>query len=200
MRSRLIHKNSRTFVLALVSILFCVIGAQAQSSSFTYQGRLTDGGTPANVPHDFQFKLYDSDGHPQGSPNMVTKSGVPVTNGVFTVQLDFGASGFPGADRFLDISVKKPTDSLFVPLTPRQPLTSTPYAIKSLNAVNADMATDSIQLNGLAASQYVVTTDPRMTNARSPISGSDNYIQNRTTPQPASFDIGGLRSQMGSGL
>jgi len=35
--------------LALLSILFCVSGAQAQSSSVPYQGRLTDGGTPAGL-------------------------------------------------------------------------------------------------------------------------------------------------------
>jgi len=131
MRSRLIHKNSPAFVLALLSILFCAIGAQAQSSSFTYQGRLTDGGTPADGPYDLQFKLYDGSGNPQGSPNTVTRPGVLVTSGVFTVQLDFGTSGFPGADRFLDIAVKKPTDSSFVPLNPRQALTSTPYSLRT---------------------------------------------------------------------
>ena len=28
-------------------------------SSFTYQGRLTDGGSPANGNYDLQFRLYD---------------------------------------------------------------------------------------------------------------------------------------------
>jgi hypothetical protein len=31
---------------------------------------------------------------------------VPVSAGVFTVQLDFGVNAFPGADRFVEIAVK----------------------------------------------------------------------------------------------
>ena len=104
MRSRLIHNNAPAFVLALLSILFCVIGAQAQSSSFTYQGRLTDGGAAANVNYDLQFALFDSlsGGAQVGSTQ--TLNTVAVSNGVFTVGLDFGANAFNGANRFLEIS------------------------------------------------------------------------------------------------
>src|SRR4249919_2599993 len=31
----------------------------ANGSTFTYQGRLLDGGNPANGSYDFQFSLYD---------------------------------------------------------------------------------------------------------------------------------------------
>src|SRR6185295_9536210 len=100
--------------------------ARSQTSAFTYQGRLTDGGTPANGTYDLQFKLYDAltSGNqlPIGSPLTLTRNGVPATNGTFTVQLDFGASAFPGADRFLDIGVKRPTDSSYTSLNPRQQL------------------------------------------------------------------------------
>ena len=117
----------------------CGIG-RAQTTSFTYQGKLTDGGAPANGPYDLQFKLYDAltDGSLQGSPNTVTKTGVQVTNSIFTVQLDFGASAFPGAARFLEISVKRPADGSYTALGPRQPVSSTPYAVRSLNAASAD--------------------------------------------------------------
>ena len=30
-----------------------------QTSTFTYQGRFTDSGTPANGTYDMQFKLFD---------------------------------------------------------------------------------------------------------------------------------------------
>ena len=117
--------------------------ARAQTSTITYQGRLSDGGTAANGTYDMQFKLYDAltGGSLQGAPNTVTKTGVNVASGVFTVQLDFGASAFPGADRFLDIGVKHPADSSYTPLVPRQQLTSTPYAIRALSAASADTAT-----------------------------------------------------------
>jgi hypothetical protein len=111
--------------------------AQAQTSIITYQGRLSDAGTAANGTYDLQFKLYDAStlGNLQGSPNTVTKAGVNVTNGIFTVQLDFGSSGFPGADRYLEISVQHNVGG-YTTLLPRQQLTSTPYAIHSLAAAN----------------------------------------------------------------
>jgi hypothetical protein len=116
---------------------------QAQTSTITYQGRLTDSGAPPTGTYDMQFKLYDAltAGSLQGSTSTVTKTGVNVTNGIFTVQLDFGASGFPGADRFLDIGVKHPADSTYTPLVPRQQLTSSPYAIHSLAAANLAIST-----------------------------------------------------------
>ena len=39
----------------------CFIGltsAFAQTTEFTYQGRLVDGSLPANTPHDFEFRLF----------------------------------------------------------------------------------------------------------------------------------------------
>src|SRR5438067_7537317 len=80
--------------------------ARAQTSSFTYQGRLTDGGTAANGNYDLQFALFDSlsGGAQIGATQTINT--VLVTNGVFTVNLEFGASSFPGADRFLEISTR----------------------------------------------------------------------------------------------
>jgi photosystem II stability/assembly factor-like uncharacterized protein len=183
----------RLFLLA--SLLCCMTSvAAAQTSTITYQGRLTDGGTPPNGLYDFQFKLYDAltGGSLQGSPNTVTKTGVNVATGVFTVQLDFGAGAFPGADRFLEINVKHPADTSYATLLPRVQLTSSPYAIRSGTAASADTAMNATQLGGTAAGQYVLTNDSRLNDARSPTSGSSNYIQNNpVTQQSASFNISG---------
>src|SRR5262249_36835435 len=85
-----------------------------------------------------------------------------------------------------------PADSTYTTLFPRQQVTSTPQAIRSLTAANADTATNATQLGGVAANQYVVTTDTRLSDARNPSPGSPNYIQNATSPQPgASFNVGG---------
>ena len=74
-------------------------------------------------------------------------------------------------------------------------MTSTPYAVQSLNATNAVSATtaqNATQLGGLAASQYVITNDSRLSDARNPLPNSANYIQNTTTQQPATnFNITG---------
>src|SRR5439155_9220671 len=76
--------------------------ACGQGTAFSYQGKLTVGGVPANGSYDFQFALFDSvSGGTQMGPTL-SRSGIVATNGVFTVQLDYGANAFPGADRFLD--------------------------------------------------------------------------------------------------
>jgi carbonic anhydrase/acetyltransferase-like protein (isoleucine patch superfamily) len=60
------------------------------------------------------------------------------------------------------------------------------------HAATADTATNAMQLNGVAANQYVRTDDARMSDAREPRAGSSNYIQNQTAAaQAAGFNISG---------
>ena len=200
MRNGSLHGHSYSLVVAFTAILMCATSALAQSSSFTYQGRLTDGGTAANGNYDLQFGLFDSlsGGAQVGSTQSLNT--VAVSNGVFTVTLDFGASAFNGASRFLEISAR-PTGGSFTLLSPRQPITSTPYAVRSSSAANADAATNATnattatnatQLGGVAASQYVQTNDSRLSDPRPPTPGSSNYIQNSTSSQASSnFNITG---------
>jgi len=66
------------------------------STSFTYQGRLTDGGNPANGSYDFRFILYDGETSGSQVGSTVNKDDVTVTDGLFTVELSFGSSIFTG--------------------------------------------------------------------------------------------------------
>src|SRR5262245_59460126 len=123
--------SSLAMALLLVAI---TITALAQGTAFTYQGKLTDSGNAPNGNYDFEFRLFDSlsAGTQQGST--LTRTNVAVANGIFTVQLDFGAcpTCFNGASRFLDISVRQAGGIAYTQLSPRQQVTTTPYAIKSL--------------------------------------------------------------------
>src|SRR5438128_2584417 len=125
----------RGIFLGLALLLLSAGAIFAQGTSFTYQGRLQDGGTAANGSYDLQFTLWDAlsggSQQPQPSPVTVTRSAVAVTNGIFAVQLDFGANAFPGADRFLEIGVRPAGSGSFTILSPRQQITSTPYATRS---------------------------------------------------------------------
>lgn len=175
------------FSLILFIILFVPSFAAAQTTEFTYQGRFNDSaGTAAS--YDFEFRLFASasGGAALGTQ---TRPGVPVSDNVFTVQLDFGGQ-FDGTARYLEIGVKPAgSGGGFTILAPRQPITSTPYAVRSLNA---GVATNSTQLGGVAANQFVQTTDTRLTDARNPLPNSGNYVQNTTTQQTASnFNIAG---------
>src|SRR5689334_14088678 len=115
---------SVAFALALVPCLFrvpVVSGQTPMGSAFTYQGRLTDNGAAGNGTYDLQFQLYDL---PSGGTQVgatLSRIGVAVTKGVFTVKLDFGAAAFDGSARWLEVAVR-PSGAMaaFVPLTPRQ--------------------------------------------------------------------------------
>lgn len=105
----------------------------AQTSAFTYQGRLDDGGAPANGRYDFIVTDFDAaTGGSSTTFNLVTNIGV--TNGLFTLSLDLTALTFPGADRWLEISVRTNGTGGFTPLNPRQRVTSAPYAIRAASA------------------------------------------------------------------
>ncbi len=98
-------------------------------SGFTYQGLLRSAGNPANGQYDFQFTLYDaaSGGNQVGS--LVAVSNQAVSNGLFTVQLDFGPSAFQGSARWLEMAVRQTGGGSFTTLSPRQALTASPYAL-----------------------------------------------------------------------
>lgn len=103
----------------------------AQGTTFTYQGQLDDGDSPADGSYDLGFALYDlqSGGSQQG--NIITFPATAIRNGLFTVALDFGAGVFDGSDRWLEIAVRTNGGGAFQPLSPRQRITSAPYAIKA---------------------------------------------------------------------
>ena len=126
-------------LLSLI-IVACFVPARAQTSVFTYQGRLTDNNVAANGTYRMQFALFDGAGVQIGSTLTFDGVGgnpapVSVTNGAFTVPLNFGSNPFlSGADRFVEIHVFNPATNAYVTLTPRQQLTSSPYSIRSLSA------------------------------------------------------------------
>ncbi|MBS1796719.1 MAG: tail fiber domain-containing protein [Acidobacteria bacterium] len=178
-------------------LLILILGGTlaAQTTAFTYQGKLNDNGLAANGNFDLQFALFDAanGGNQIGATQFVPN--VAVANGVFTVRLDFGAV-FDGADRHLEIALKPAgSPNAYTTLAPRVAVTSTPYAIQSKNALTATSAlsaADSARLGGVLAGSYVLTNDARMSDARPPLAGSPDYIQNTATPQSNSnFSISG---------
>ena len=198
MTTRLFRFRTSALAGAALFILLSVTAALAQTTGFTYQGRLTDGGTAANGNYDLQFALWDSaNGGTQVGPTQ-TLNVVPVSAGIFTVTLDFGANAFPGADRFLEISARASGAGSFTLLTPREQMTSTPYAIRSLNSALSDTATNATQLGGIAAGQYVQASDARLSDPRPPTPGSASYIQNTNSQQAANFNIGGNGTAAGT--
>jgi hypothetical protein len=103
----------------------------AQGTAFTYQGRLNVNTDPANGIYDFRFSVYDASGGGTLEAGPLWVRNVGVTNGLFTVILNFGTGVFTGADRWLSIEVGAAGSGVFNLLDPRQPLTPATYAIHS---------------------------------------------------------------------
>lgn len=129
--------------------LFLALAARAQTTAFTYQGLLNNGTNAATGSYDFRFQIYNASSVVVAGP--LTNAPVGVTNGLFTVTLNFGASVFDGSTRSLEIGVRGYGDTnAYAVLSPRQTLTSVPYAIQSLNASNAVRLTAPLQATNLA--------------------------------------------------
>ena len=151
----------KPIIASFVVSMLAAAAAFAQGTAFTYQGRLTEGGGPANGVYDFTFTLYDasSGGGTLGASNVVNDLGV--TNGIFATALDFGASSFDGNERWLEITVRPGFSSgAYTNLSPRQPIASTPYAIRAANlsgTVAASQLTGAISSNNIGAGSITTT-------------------------------------------
>jgi len=128
----------KAFLAVWVAIVLNLPALSAPlGSAFTYQGRLSVSGSPANGIYDLQIALFDS---ATGGTAVVPADlleDTPVTNGLFTAQLNFGPNAFSGDARWLEIAVRPGSDvGPFTTLTPRQPLTAAPNALFAANAKN----------------------------------------------------------------
>jgi hypothetical protein len=199
------HSFHSLILCALAVIALCAAQTFAQTTVIAYQGKLDFGGVPANGNYDFQFRLFDdvSGGAQQGSQE--EQLNVTVTNGTYTVNLDFGATPFisSSGDRFLEVSFRATGSSTYSTLTPRQLVTTTPYSIHSLVANTAHgldatctSCVTSSQIQNVQGSQVTGNLAGSQISGTIPVTsvpaGSGNYIQNTTSPQPSSnFNIGG---------
>ncbi len=175
-------------------LMFSAGAVSAQTTTFTYQGRLIDSGTPANGNYDLQFVLWDSLSGGTQIGSTQTVSSVSVSNGIFTVTLDFGANAFPGANRFLEISARATGAPSFTLLSPRVQITSTPYAVRTLNAGTADALSSACA--GCVQDANINSVAGSKINGAIPVAsvpaGSGNYIQNTTSQQSGSnFNVSG---------
>ncbi len=122
------HRNLKSLALAALATAALQASLHAQGTVFTYQGRLDSSGTPVTGLYDLQFNLYSVASGGSALTGAVSLNAQPVTNGLFTVTLDFG-NQFPGAPRWLSMSVRTNGAGAFTTLAPRQAVTAAPYAI-----------------------------------------------------------------------
>ena len=152
------RRDARLWV-ALLCCLTWGLPAAAQTplgTAFTYQGRLTDAGLPANGNYDLQFKLFDALTAGSQVGSTLTRTNVAVSAGLFTVSLDFGAV-FTGNKGFLEIGVRPGGSAVaFTALAARQELTPSPNAAFAAAAASATSAGSATTVAGLSCTDNQV--------------------------------------------
>jgi hypothetical protein len=166
---------SAKYIWLLVLSLAVCPGLQAQpASGFTYQGRLLEGGLPANGEYELRFALSSTLAGEERLSPVLTNAPVLVNDGLFIVSLDFGSDAFDGSARWLEIGVRtNGSVDDFTVLSPRQPITAVPYALHAgvAGATGSGSGTNVTVYGGLsldgatnvvlyATNCYVVTTAP----------------------------------------
>ena len=138
-------------LLALVTLFTCARQTFAQGTAFTYQGKLNNNGSAVTGLYDFQFRLAtDSVGSNHVGSAFLT-NGVGVTNGLFTVTMDFGAGIFTGVNLWLQTDVRTNGGGGYTALTPLQSILPTPYAVFAKSASNVTGTISSSSVSGTYA-------------------------------------------------
>lgn len=162
-------------LLLLCALCLLPLAASAQGTAFTYEGRLIDGGAPANGSYDVQFKLFNAASAGSQVGGTLTNQDVVVSNGLFVATVDFGSGVFTGMNLWLELAVRPGASTgSFTPLNPRQPLLPVPYAIQAANATAANTASS---LSGTIAAASITGTlpDARLSGNVALLNGSPGF-------------------------
>ena len=114
-------------ILVALVLLITIPTQLVADTTITYQGQLRQAGEPHSGTANLEFRLYDdlTDGSQIGDAE--ERLNWPVEEGLFQVELDFGAGAFDGSPRFLEVSVD---DTV---LSPRQAIRPAPMALHALS-------------------------------------------------------------------
>ncbi|MCB1632996.1 MAG: hypothetical protein KDI51_00310 [Xanthomonadales bacterium] len=139
-------------------------GLHAAGTAFTYQGVLEDSGT-ASGTYDFEVRIFAATSGGTALVGPLNFADVPLDGDRFLLEVDPGAAVFTGADRWLELSVRRGDETgAYTTLAPRQLLFATPYAQHSSTAdFAATVAPASITSAELA--NAAVTTAKIASNA-----------------------------------
>jgi len=164
----------------LLALMLAPLSGFAQvPHDMAYQGRLTDAvGASLEGPVDMKLGIFDV---LSGGIALYTEDHVGVVlddNGVFTVRVGTGSlkvgafdgALFSGVNRYLEVVV----DSEI--LTPRQPLSSVPYAFAAEHALVAEDVLIGDPTNNFG--QFFTETSQRFTETSQRFTGLENDISN----------------------
>lgn len=140
-------------------------------NAFTYQGRLEDGGVPVDGPIDFTFQLFDAAAVGNSMSVLLNRNDVAVSNGLFTLELDFGPSPYVGMALWLEVRVRPGASTGAYTTLARQALQSTPFAQYALNTAGVGTLDQAYDFGGPGAGR-IITAD----NGPVQVGGNDGFV------------------------
>ncbi len=164
-------------LLAFFVLNSSLLKAHAQGTAFAYQGQLQNNGSPASGTYNLQFTLYTNATTGTSVAGPVTTNGVVISNGLFTVTIDFGSAVWNGATNWLQIGVETNKATSFTSLMPRQRILPAPYAIFAEGA-NATGLTGTVQNGQLAYNSITVNAGTGLSGGGTVALGGSTTLNN----------------------
>jgi hypothetical protein len=152
-------------ILCAIILLTVPYRGRAQGTAFTYQGVLSTPTGPANGSYDFTFALFNAGTAGTQLGSTLSTPAIGITNGQFTVTLDFGSGIFTGNALWLQISARTNGAPTFTTLTPRQAILPAPYAIFANTASNLSGTLAAGQITGTVADSQLSANIPRLNSS-----------------------------------
>ncbi len=120
-------------ILLAALVAVPVIAGGPAGTTISYQGLLRNGGSQVDVPTDLIFRIFNQETLGTQVGNTVTLNDTPVSNGLVSVDLDFGVNPYTSAQPlWLEVVVEGQ------PLS-RQQVTSAPFSLAT-RGINVDAA------------------------------------------------------------
>ena len=157
----------------LVVLAAALAAPAAAQSEFTYQGVLSENGSPVTGTESIRFRLYDA---PVGGTLFgETTQNVDVADGVFTAPLNLGTlHTIDPASAWLEIAVDTGGGSFDT--LGRQKITAAPFAMNT-RGIDVDAA-ENVAIGGeVAIGQRTFTSPARMTIEGGANSTANDYIE-----------------------
>ncbi|MCB2154984.1 hypothetical protein KQI84_08860 [bacterium] len=150
-RSRFVSRACPLASAILVVLLISAVSAAPESAPFVYQGYLEDAGSPANGTYDLAMTPYltPNDGSP--AADTFYADDTVVSDGVFSVELDFSGKLFEMGDFHVEFAVRPGSvdngdrdPATYTTLSPRQAFlpTHTSYLARNSMALSGYTASD----------------------------------------------------------
>lgn len=118
-------------------LVACLLGAGSAAaaplgSAFTYQGQLTDNGSPANGHYDLQFALFAA-ASGGSAVDTISLGNQTINGGLVNAAIDFTDAPYDGQALWVEVRMRTAGGGSYTTLSPRQAIAATPYALHALS-------------------------------------------------------------------